>query len=176
MVTKNKKSQIVAELVEKLQKAQGIFLVNFESMDVALTNEFRKLIHEKELEYQVTKNTLLKRALDETGKFKLPDDVLKGQSGVVFGYSDPTKPGKLIRDFSEKGGKPAFKGAVIENQFFDSSQLKLVASLPTKDDIIAGIMGSLNSPASGIVGSINAVMSGIASLIEEVAKKQHGAA
>lgn len=176
MVTKKKKGQLVAELVEKLQEAQGIFLVNFESMDVALTNEFRKLIHEKELQYKVAKNTLLRRALDQVGKFDIPDDILKGQTAIVFGYSDPTKPARVIRDFSEKGGKPAFKAAVIESQFFDSSQLKLVASLPSRDEILAGIVGSLGAPATGIVGSINSVMSNLASLIEEVAKKQNGAA
>jgi large subunit ribosomal protein L10 len=176
MVTKKKKQQLVDILVNQLQEAQGIFLVNFESMDVALTNQFRKLVFEKELKYKVAKNTLLRRALDVVGKFDIPDDVLKGQTAIVFGYSDPTKPAKVIKEFSEKGGKPAFKAAVIEGQFFGSSQLSVVASLPSRDDLMAGIVGSLGAPASGIVGTINSLLSDVASLIEEVAKKQNGAA
>jgi large subunit ribosomal protein L10 len=72
----------------------------------------------------------------------------------------------------DKSQKPRLKAAVIEGVFYDGSQLKTIAALPSKPDIISGIIGSLHSPISGIVGSINAVMRDVAYLVEEVAKKQ----
>ena len=89
-----------------------------------------------------------------------------------MGYADPIAPAKIIREFSEKNNKLQLKAAVIEGQVFDGSQLKQISELPTREDIVAAILGSLNSPISGIVGSINAVMRDVASLVEEVAKKK----
>jgi large subunit ribosomal protein L10 len=176
MITKNRKQEIVDELVELLDKANGVYLVDFTSMTVAETYRFRKLVYEKQLVYRVAKNTLIERAVDQLGKFSIPPANLFGQTGMVLSYDDPTAPAKVIKEFADKGDKPKLKAAFLEGSFYDGSELKTIASLPTRAELIAGILGSLNAPASGIVGAINAVMRDVASVIEEVAKKQHNAA
>lgn len=176
MINKERKQQIVEELVELLEKANGVFLVDFTAMSVAETYRFRKAIHEKNLVYRVAKNTLIERAAEKTGHFTIPAENLFGQTGLVISYDDPTAPAKVIKEFFDKGEKPRLKVAFIENQFYAGTELKTIAALPTRADLIAGILGSLNAPASGIVGAINAVMRDVASLIEEVAKKQNNAA
>ena len=108
----------------------------------------------------------------EVGGFEIPEDKFFGQTGFICGYSDPIAPAKIIRDVSEKSEKPKLKAAIVEGQFFDGKQLKEIASLPTREDMIAAIMGSIDAPISGIVGSINAVMRDVASLVEEVAKNK----
>jgi len=100
------------------------------------------------------------------------DTALKGSSAIVFAYDDPIAPAKVIRKYFEKDKRPELKIAIIEGQSFDGSQLKAVSELPTREDMIAGIVGSIHAPISGIVGAINAVMRDVASLVEEVAKKQ----
>ena len=97
------------------------------------------------------------------------------QTAIAFGYEDAVAPGKVIKKIYDKIDKPKFKGAVIEGQFFGENDLKKVASLPSREDMIAAIVGSLNAPASGIVGSISAVIRDLASVIDEVAKKQNAA-
>lgn len=176
MITRQNKQEIVQELVELLRKASGVYLVDFTKMTVAETYKFRKVIHEKELVYRVAKNTLIERAVDELGQFSIPPANLFGQTGIVISYDDPTAPAKVIKEFFDKGEKPRLKAAFLEGQFYDGSELKTIASLPTRSEMIAGILGSLNAPASGIVGAINAVMRDVASIIEEVAKKQNNAA
>ena len=91
---------------------------------------------------------------------------------MIFGDADPIAPAKIIRQYFEKGQKPRLKVAVIEGQMFDGSQLKQVSELPTREELISSMIGSIHAPISGIVGSINAVLRDVASLVEEVAKKK----
>ena len=175
MITKQTKVQLVAELVELLKGATGVYVVDFTTMSVAETNIFRAAIRDKELTYKVAKNTLLKRAFAEVGINNVPDANMFGQSGLVLCYDDPTVGAKVIKQVSEKSNKPRLKAAVLDGQFFDGSELQTLAKLPSKADMIAGIIGSIAAPASGIVGAINAVMRDLASVIEEVAKKNDAA-
>lgn len=166
------KKEIVESLVEKFQKASGFYFLDFEKMDVESTTRLRRLFFEKGIEYKVAKNTLIEIALEKAGLKQIKTDFLKGNTGVAFGYDDPTVPAKVLKPILEKEERPKFKSAIVEGVYYDQDQLKTLASLPSKADMIAGILGSLNSPVSGIVGSINSVIRDLASLIEEVAKKR----
>lgn len=121
---------------------------------------------------KVAKNTLLLRALAEVGEVEIEESKLFGQTAVIFGSKDSIAPAKIIRKHFEKGEKPKLKLAVVEGQVFDGSQLKAVSELPTREDMIASIVGSIHAPISGIHGAINAVMRDVAMLVEEVAKKK----
>jgi len=122
----------------------------------------------------VVKNTLLLRALAQTSLPQFEERKLFGQTAVVFApKADPIAPAKVLKDYGAKhDGKPRLKLAIVEGAIFDGSQLAQIAALPTREEIIAAIMGSLTAPASGIVGTINSVIGGLASVIEEVAKKK----
>lgn len=175
MVTLEQKKIIVDELVAKFQRASGVYFVNFEKMTVAQTNNFRIAIKEKNLEYKVAKNTLLRRAMDDVDGIDFPKELMFGQTGVIFAYDDPTVPAKIIEKFIKENDKPLFKGALLDGQVFDDTQLKTVAALPSKEDMYSAMVGSIGAPASGIVGSIAAVIRDIASMIEEVGKKNNAA-
>lgn len=172
MVTKEQKKATVAELTELIRGASSLYFVDFTGMTVVEDRNFRAQLREKGVTMKVAKNTLILRALAEVGGYEIEEKQLFGQTGVIAGATDPIAPAKVIRQFFEKGEKPKLKVAVVEGQTFDGSQLKAVSELPTREDMIAGIVGSLHAPISGIVGSINAVMRDVAGLIEEVAKKK----
>ncbi len=176
MVTKAKKQDIVAELLKRLEGTSALYFVNAEGMTVAKSSELRREFRAIGAGFKIAKNTLIRRALEQDGKYSVSADVLKGNTAVVFGYDDSIGPAKIIRKFFEKDQKPSLKAAIIEGQSFDGKQLKAISELPTREDMIAGIVGSLHAPISGIVGSLNAVMRDVASVIEAVAKKQHGEA
>ncbi len=172
MVTKEQKQLIVADLVQRMSTASSLYFVDFTGMTVAADQTFRRELREKESTMRVAKNTLILRALAEVGGYTIDESKLFGQTGIIFGSTDPIAPAKVIRKFFEKGEKPRLKLALIEGQVFDGSQLKAVSELPTREDMIAGIVGSLHAPISGIHGAINAVMRDVIMLVEEVAKKQ----
>jgi len=173
MITKDKKKEIVAELIEKFKNANAFYFVDFQKMTVEEITKLRRLLKTSEVEFKVAKNTLIALALESLGKSdKVPGDILKGQTAILFGSNDVLAPAKVIKEQFDKFAKPIFKAAVVENEYFDSSMLKQLASLPTKAENIASILGSLNSPITGIVGSINAVMRDLASVIEEAANQK----
>ncbi len=109
--------------------------------------------------------------MSESGGLQGLKKDISGPTGIIFGYGDPVRPAKLINERYEKEQRPVFKGAVVEGVVYEADKLKTLASLPSKTDIIASILGSLNAPISGIVGAINSIMRDVASVIEEVAKK-----
>lgn len=175
MVTLEQKKKIVEDLIPRLEKATGVYLVDFETMSVEQVNDFRSKLRAVESEYVVVKNTLITKALEQIEGKEIPAEKLKGQSGIVLAYDDPTVPSKVIKKAFDADEKPKLKAALIDGQLFDGSQLKQIASLPSKEDMIAAIMGSLSSPASGIAGAMGAVIRDIASIIEEAAKKREAA-
>jgi large subunit ribosomal protein L10 len=171
MVTKEKKQEVVSELVEKIRAASSLYFIDFTGMTVAQDQSFRRELRAKGVGIKVAKNTLILRALAEVGGYEVEEKKLFGQTAVVFGAADVIAPAKIIRQFYDKGEKPKLKLAFVEGQVFDGSQLKAVSELPTREDMIAGIIGSIHAPISGIHGSINAVMRDLIMVIEEVAKK-----
>jgi len=172
MITKEKKQELINELVDLLRDAKGLYFVDYSRITVKESNAIRSEFNQKGVKFKVAKNTLILRALKEIGGIEITESQLFGQTGIALGYSDPIAPAKILRTFVEKNNKLNLKVAVIEGQMFAGSQLKQVSELPTREEIVSGILGSLDSPISGIIGTINAVMRDVFSLVEEVAKKK----
>lgn len=172
MVTRQQKQAIVTGLVEKFKQTQSYYLVDFTKMTVAESLKLRRELKNLGVNYQIARNTLIARAIQEVGIPEVPQKALFGQTGIVFANEDAIAPAKIIKEQFEKTGKPVLKLAVIEGEFFDGSRLKEIAALPGKPELISGIIGSIHAPISGIVGAINAVMRDLASVIEEVAKQK----
>ncbi|MFW5701521.1 MAG: 50S ribosomal protein L10 [Bacteroidota bacterium] len=176
MISKQQKQKIVDGLVELFQGAGGLYFVDFTGMSVAETQEFRATLREKDIKFKVAKNTLIKRALAEVEDLEIPDDVFHGQTGIIFGYEDSVAPAKVIKKAHDDKGRPQLKSAWLEGRMYEGTRLEELSKLPTREDILAGIVGSLSAPAQGIVGSMAAVMRDIAHMVEEVAKKNSEAA
>lgn len=188
MITRAQKKEIIDGLVDKFSRAQGVYVLDYQSIDVEDLTNFRRKLGAEGIDFQVAKNTLVKRALNEAGTFELPEEKLKGQSAVAFGYDDPVAPAKLIKDYldKEKKERPVLKVASIEGQIYDGSKLGDIAKLPSREDMIAGIIGSLDAPMRGIVGALDqtgplvrtvaAVTRDLISVIHAVAEKQNKAA
>jgi large subunit ribosomal protein L10 len=176
MFSLSQKKDRVEELVDLLKDATGVYLVNYQGMSVEKINAFRSTLRKSDITYKVAKNTLIRKALERVEGLDFPAEKLKEASGLIITNGDPTAPSKIIKKAFDSDEKPVLKAALLDGQYFDGAELKKIASLPSKEDMIAAIMGSLNAPASGIVGTLNAVIRDVASLIEEVAKKQNNAA
>lgn len=177
-MNKKQKEQSVSEIKELLDKASSLYFTDFSGLTVEQTNELRDEFYNAKVDYHVLKNTLIKKALEQSSNSKFSGEIeklvenLKGPTGVVFAYDDPVSPAKIIKKFYEKLEKPKLKIALVESVAYDKSKLNELASLPTKPEIISSIIGSLHAPISGIVNSINAVIRDLASVIEEAAKKK----
>lgn len=172
-MTKERKQQQVAEIAQLLEGATGIYSIDFTGLTVAEAIRLRREFRKAGVAYKVAKNTLIKRAIADNENFSAVAERFVGQTGIAVGYDDPAMPARVLKEFIDpKVEIPKLNFAVLETTFFEGSQLKELAAMPSRLDIMASIVGSLQAPIQGIVGSINAVMRDLASVIEEVARKQ----
>ncbi|MBK7228857.1 MAG: 50S ribosomal protein L10 [Ignavibacteriales bacterium] len=171
-MNKNEKSELIAQAKELIDNSTAIYLTDYAKINVADISDLRNQFRKEGVKYKVIKNTLFKRALVESGKFEKLADHLEGMTGFAFASTNPVAPAKIIKKYNDASQKLPLKACYIETQYYDGSKLAELAALPSKEEVIAGILGSLNSPASGIVGAISAVIRDLVSVVDEVSKKK----
>ncbi len=171
-MNKARKAEIIEEIKGNLQNSTAVYLIDYQGVDVADINELRSLFRKEGVTYKVYKNTLMNRALDEVGGYDNLKDLLVGMTGIAFAGENFVAPAKIIKKYFNANKKFSLKGCYIESNFYDGDQLEVLASMPSKEEVMAGIVGSIASPASGIVGALNAVMRDIVSLVDEIGKKK----
>jgi len=171
-MNKNEKSEIIAEAKELIENSTALYLTDYNGINVADISDIRNQFRKEGVSYKVFKNTLFKRALKESGKFEKLGDHLQGMTGFAFASTNPVAPAKIIKKYNDTSHKLSLKACYIETEYFDGSRLGELAALPSKQELIASILGAINSPASGIVGSIAAVMRDLVSVVDEVSKKK----
>ncbi len=153
---------------EKISNASAIYFTDFVGLSVEETNALRTRFHEVDVEYRVLKNTLVSIAVKEKGYDGL-DDVLKGPTALAFGNEDPTAPARVIKEFLKKEGKakekPAVKGVVFEGQVLDASFYVTLANLPSKEELLAMLLGGLQSPMQKTLSVLQAPMRELAGVL-----------
>ena len=169
---RSEKEAIIAEVAEKAARAVAMYFADFSKLTVAEETELRREFRKLSIEYNVVKNTLARKALEQLSGYDRMFDKLVGPTGIAYSYDDPSAPARIIKKFSEKTGKLKLKIAVVEKQVYDATKLEQLANMPTRKEIVASILGSINAPASGLVGVINAVARDLVSVIDAIEKKK----
>ena len=169
-MNKTEKSEMISLIKEKFEQSTAMYLVDYKGVTVEQINGLRREFIKEGVGYKVYKNTLVKRAIADIGGYEELNDLLVGMVGIAFVDENFVAPAKIIKDFNEKNKKFDFKGCYIDSTFYAEDQLQTLASMPTKDEVMASIVGSIAAPATGIVGSINAVIRDLVSVIDEVGK------
>ncbi|HUK56324.1 MAG TPA: 50S ribosomal protein L10 [Nitrospiria bacterium] len=155
---REEKQQLVSELHEKFSTATVAILTEFKGLGVSDMTELRQKLRGVKGELRVVKNTLAKRATEGTALSETRD-AFQGAIAVAFGYDDPVAPVKILKEFVDKRTeKIKVKIGVMEGQVLDSKGVKMVASLPKKDVLIADLLSRIQSPMSGLVGGLQGIM------------------
>ena len=171
-MNKNEKSEIISEVRELIDGSSALYLNNYSGIPVSEITTLRNELRKEGVTYKVIKNTLFESALKESGKYEKLGDYLTGMTGYAFASGNPVAPAKIIKKYFEASKKFELKACYIESQFYDGSRLSELATLSSKEEIIVGILGSLNSPASGIVGTINAVFRDLVNVVDQISQRE----
>jgi len=169
---KNEKLEGVAQIKTIIEKSTGIYLVDYSGINVEDINQLRREFLKEEVTYKVFKNSLLKRAFSDVGGYEEFDPLLVGMTGVAFSGENYIAPAKIIKKYFKEKNKFSLKGSYLDSQFYGADKLDVLASMPTKEEMMSSIVGSIAAPASGIVGVISAVMRDIVGLVDEISKKK----
>ena len=150
------KVETVAQLRQKVERANATFLAEFGSLPMAAMTTLRKQIREAGGELAVVKNTLMRRATEGT-PVNL-EQFLTGPTAAVFVYSDPVTVAKAIAAFTRENRNVSLKGGFFEGQVYAGEQVRALADMPTREQLQAQVVGTLMGPLVGVVGTLNALV------------------
>ena len=158
MIKKNRqiKEAKVLEIKEKLEKAQGVVLADYQGLSVEEDTMLRKSLREAGVEYKVYKNSLVTRAANELG---LGDVVqyLEGPVSIAFGYEDATAPARVLNNFAKDHKKLELKAGIVDGIVYDKAGVEKLATIPSKEVLIAKRLRSFKAPLSNFAYLTNAI-------------------
>jgi len=161
----------VEAITERMQAAQSMILADYSGCTVEQMTIFRESCRANAVECRVVKNRLARIAADNTEHGVLKD-YLKGPTAILFGHESQVAAAKVLVDFIKENSQMEIKGGVLDGAFLDVEEVVSLSKTPSMDELIAKMMGSINSPAGGLVGTINGVAGKLCRAIDAVAKQK----
>jgi len=150
------KKAIVAELAEKIKKAQSGVLVQYQGIKVEDDTKMRAAFRKANVDYMVIKNTLIGRACSEVG-YDLTDK-LHGMSAIAISYDDAVAPAKIAKEYADKVETFEIKGGFVDNAVVDADAVNALAAIPSKEVLIAKFLGSIQGPIRGFACALQAII------------------
>ena len=150
------KQPIVDEIKGHVEKASSIVLVDYRGLTVEQDTKLRKELREAGVVYKVYKNTLLKRALEGTDFSQLDVD-LEGPSAVAFSYEDATAAARIVSNFAKQAKALEIKSGVVEGTYYDAKGMNVIATIPSREELISKLLGSLQSPITNLARVLNQI-------------------
>ena len=170
------KKQQVQELTDKLKNATAGVLIDYKGINVADDTKLRNAFREANVEYAVVKNTMLRFAF-KGAEMDGMDSILEGTTSLAISNDDPVAPAKIISDFL-KGRKDltiTMKSGFVDGKILSTDELKALAALPPKEELVAKMLGSMNAPISGLANVLNGTIKGLAVALAAIADQKQAA-
>ena len=155
------------ELTDKLSRAKAVYITEYLGLNVDEITELRKEFFSNQVEYKVTKNTLLKLAA-EKNKLEGLDGFLSKSTAIALSYDDPTSPARVIKKFTNENDLPQVKGIVFEGQVFDGSEFKKFADAPSKQESLSKLIALLQSPLIKLIWALKSPMSNLGNALNNL--------
>jgi large subunit ribosomal protein L10 len=170
-MVKQNKIDAVEALRAKIGAAKGLYLADFQGMDVAMATELRNRCRAAGVEFQVVKNTLTRRALDDDLRASL-EPYLNGPTALATSDTDEIAAAKIIADFIKEFERPVFKAGVIEGRVMDEAQVTVLAKLPSKEVLLSRLVGGLKSPVQMLHSALSSPLRNLASVLKQVSERE----
>ena len=176
MAVTEKKKAIVAEIKENLTSAKGAVLTSYKGLTVAMDTELRRELRKSGVTYKVIKNTMTRIAAKEAGLDGL-NEHLEGTTALAFSREDAVAPAKVICGFMKKNkledaGILTVKVGLVEGKVISDKEVKALANLPSREELIAKLLGSMNAPIANTVGVLSAVIRNAVYVIDAIREKK----
>lgn len=171
----NLKKDKVEKLTVKFKDAKSIVLADYRGLTVEQDTNLRKAMRESDIEYSVIKNSITRFAAKETGYEDL-DEHLSGPTALAISFQDPVAPSKVLSKYAKEYKVLEIKAGIVEGNIVDVEEIKAIASLPSREELVARVVGGLSGPLYGIVSVLNANIRGLAVALNAIAEKKQAEA
>lgn len=168
------KTKRVEEMKEKLSQGKGVVLADYRGISVALDTKLRRKMREAGVEYRVAKNAYTRIAAEELRISGL-EDHLKGPVAIAISYEDAIAPAKVLSDFIKENKVLTVKAGVLEGKVIGADDVKALAALPSKEVLLAKLMGSMNAPITGFVNVLHGNLTGFVRALDAVRAQKESA-
>lgn len=175
MLTKEQKKHAVTELTESVGQASNAFLIDYQGISVPQVTELRKQVRDTNSKYLVVKNTLALIAIRETPIGELSEK-FSGMTAVAYNSEDPVALAKALTKFAKDAPAVKFKGAMVEGRVVPVEQIDAIASLPSREELVAKLLFMLQYPIQGLVNVLNANIRNLAVVLDQIAQQKSGGA
>ncbi|HIR99073.1 MAG TPA: 50S ribosomal protein L10 [Candidatus Coproplasma avistercoris] len=165
------KKAVVEEIVSKIKAAKSVVFVDYNKLTVAEVSELRNKCREAGCEYKVYKNTLVRKAFNDLG-FNQFDEALNGPTAVAFSADEVTAAKLMTKAAKDYDGKIVLKCAFSDNAYVDKKGVEALATMPSKEELVAKMLGSMQAPLSNFAGVLGNLVSGIVRVLARVAESK----
>jgi len=169
-LSKAEKTTILTQLTEQVPTSKAIVFADYRGTTVKELESLRDVLDKSGLKFTVAKNTLLKRVLDDAG-FTVGDGVLDQPIGLVIDMNDEVQPAKLVSDFLKDHPNLKIHGALVNGQWINRAQVAEFAKLPSRDQLLGMVVGTIAAPLTGFVTVLTGNLRGLVSVLKQQAEK-----
>jgi large subunit ribosomal protein L10 len=173
-MNRDKKTKVVEELTARLGRSPNLYLTDFTGLSVKPMTELRRKLREAGVEYTVVKNTLAVRAF-ESASVSGFDEMLNGPTAVVFAGDEPINAAKVLAQFQKEHGALTFKAGLVEGRVVDPAEIKRLATLPSRDELMGQVAGAMQGPLQGFVGALSGLLNQFVGAVEALRAQRAGA-
>ncbi|MFZ4401375.1 MAG: 50S ribosomal protein L10 [Bacteroidales bacterium] len=169
---KEQKNQLIESLAKQISSSNYLYVTDISNLNAVSTGKLRRLCFKKEVQLIVAKNTLLKRAMEKSGRdYSELFPVLKGSTSIMLADVN-SLPAKLIKEFRATSPKPILKGAFVEESFYiGDNQLDMLINIKSKNELIGDILGMLQSPMQNVMSALQSGGNNISGILKTLSEK-----
>lgn len=165
------KKVVVQEITDKIKASKSVVLVDYNKLTVAEVSALRNKCKQAGCEYKVYKNTLVRKALNDLG-YKDFDGDLNGPTAVTFGADETSAAKLMVQAAKDYENKVVIKSAFVDNAYVDKAGVKALASMPSREELVAKMLGSMQAPIANFAGVLNNLLSGIVRVLNNIAEQK----
>ena len=165
------KKVVVQEITDKIKASKSVVLVDYNKLTVAEVSALRNKCKQAGCEYKVYKNTLVRKALNDLG-YKDFDGDLNGPTAVTFGADETSAAKLMVQAAKDYENKVVIKSAFVDNAYVDKAGVKALASMPSREELVAKMLGSMQAPLSSFAGVLNNLVAGIVRVLNGIAQQK----
>ncbi|MCF8227454.1 MAG: 50S ribosomal protein L10 [Bacteroidales bacterium] len=170
---KEEKNQLIDHIAEDLKQSNYFYITDISNLDAVKTSKLRRLCFNKNVKLEVVKNTLLRKAMEKVDDKDFDElfDILKGPTSIMYAEAGNV-PAKLIKEFRKESDKPVIKGAFVEEVvYLGDDKLDMLASIKSKNELIADVIALLQSPVKNVIGSLQSGGNKLSGILETLSEK-----
>jgi len=172
MLTKNQKIELVKELTEKIKNGKSSVFVDYKGLKVKDSTELKKTLRAEGVYYVVVRKTLLDIALKNAGIEGISVKSMEGQVAIAISNNDEVAGAKIIDIFAKTNENIKFLGGALENQILSAAEVKALAKIPSKEQLLGQLVGTLNAPVSGFVNVLAGNLRGLVQVLNAVKEQK----